>query len=170
MCVCDKKHNCHASPKNGAEPALGLKSHLLEEAISPRVFLSGLWRITLGDNGFFLGPATFSELLISTYSVNNFIPQSVPSESHDVLLLSYIYELIQISKLIHYLILGEMNNVVTRNSKKSKPFSEDVSNIEVRRTNTSTRDGRNNASLSTQQQQSNSSAVAFSRYDYFCSR
>ena len=28
MCVCDKKHNCHASPKNGAEPALGLKSHL----------------------------------------------------------------------------------------------------------------------------------------------
>ena len=27
ICVCDKKHNCHASPKNGAEPALGLKSH-----------------------------------------------------------------------------------------------------------------------------------------------
>ena len=27
LCVCDKKHNCHASPKNGAEPALGLKSH-----------------------------------------------------------------------------------------------------------------------------------------------
>jgi hypothetical protein len=44
-----------------------------------------------------------------------------------------------------------MNNVVTRNSKKSKPFSEDVSNIGVRRTNTSTRGGRNNASLSTQQ-------------------
>ena len=77
-----------------------------EEATSPRVFLSGLWRITLGDNGFFLGPVFFSELLISTYSVNNFIPQSVPSESHDVLLLSYIYELIQISKLIHYFILG----------------------------------------------------------------
>ena len=125
------------------------------------MFLSGLWRITLGDNGFFLGPVFFSELLISTYSVNNFIPQSVPSESHDVLLLSYIYELIQISKLIHYLILGEMNNVVTRNSKKSKPFSEDVSNIGVRRTNTPTRGGRNNASLSTQQQ-SNSSTVASS--------
>ena len=30
MCVlCDKKHNCHASPKNGAEPALGLKSHYI---------------------------------------------------------------------------------------------------------------------------------------------
>ena len=57
----------------------------------------------------------FSELLISTYSVNNFIPQSVPSESHDVLLLSYIHELIQISKLIHYFILGEMNKEILKN-------------------------------------------------------
>ena len=122
------------------------------------MFLSGLWRITLGYNGFFLGPVTFSERLISTYSLVNFIPQSVPSESYEVLLLSHIYELIHISKLIRYFILGEMN---TRNSKKSKPFSEDVSNIGVRRTNTSTRGGRNNASLSTQQQ-SNSSTVASS--------
>ena len=44
--------------------------------------------------------------------------------------------------------LGEMN-------------TEDVSNIGARRTNTSTRGGRNNASLSTQQQ-SNLSTVASS--------
>ena len=58
-----------------------VKDSLLEEATSPRVFLSGLWGITLGDRGFFFDSVFFSVLLIFTYSLVNFIPQSFQRES-----------------------------------------------------------------------------------------
>ncbi len=58
-------HNCRNFVEMHTKPGVESDSEAdelsEEEAVSPRVFLSGLWGITLGDSGFFFGPVTISE-------------------------------------------------------------------------------------------------------------